>query len=305
MAAFAERYATTVRESFLPRLAQAHAFLGELARSPLAVVGLLLICGFALMAILAPVLAPPQGPDPYEMRPDFDNQLQPPGPGHPFGTSVHGVDLYYGVVWGSRISMMMGLSVVAAVVLIGTILGGISGYVGGRVDEIIMRVTDVFLAVPALILAMGVAAAFGRTLEHLGLALIVVSWPGYARLVRGQVLSTKENAYVEAANALGLSRPRVIFRHILPNCLSPIIVNATLDIGQVVLLAAGLAFIGFAPGGPLLPEWGSLVNVGQNYFVGGKWWTIAFPGAAIFGFALGFNLLGDGLRDVLDPRIRK
>jgi peptide/nickel transport system permease protein len=300
--------------------------LHTLRHSPLTAFGLAIVLLYVIVAVFAPLLAPPvEGSrSPYEMQFDPGNDLARPGGEHPFGTGKFGHDIYYGVVWGARVSMAMGLTVVACGIIIGLVLGLIAGYFGGWVDEGIMRLTEVFLALPLLVLAIAVAVAFshdpvdyqlhigawniyhielGRTLDTIVLALVVTWWPSYARLVRGQVLAIREMPYVEAARASGLREWRIMWRHILPNATSPVIVQATLDIGTVVLVAAALAFVGFGP--PNLAEWGSLVSTGAGYMATGQWWTFTYPGLAIFGFVLGFNLLGDGLRDILDPRSRQ
>ncbi len=253
------------------------------------------------------MLAPPHAEQtsPYAMRQEFGDDYLPPGDGHPFGTTQSGLDIYYGVVWGSRISIAMGLGVTLAGFVIGALLGVLAGYLGGWVDDVVMRVTDVFLALPVLVLAMAVGVALGQTLAFLALALVVVWWPPYTRLVRGQVLSVREAPYVEAARAAGLPEWRIMLRHVLPNAGSALVVQMTLDAGAVVLTSSGLAFIGFAHVDANVAEWGSLVAKGQGRLAVGDWWAVTFPGLAIFLFALGFNLLGDGLRDLLDPRERR
>jgi len=186
---------------------------------------------------------------------------------------------------------------------IGTLLGILSGYIGGWVDELIMRLNDVFLAFPALILAMAIAAALGPSLENAIIAMVVIWWPRYARVSRGQVLAIREIDYVTSARALGASPVRIMIRHILPNCISPIVVQATLDLGEVVLTAATLSFIGFGAQPPV-PEWGAMISVGRN-FIRDYWWYPTFPGLAILVTVMGFNLLGDAVRDALDPRLRR
>jgi peptide/nickel transport system permease protein len=297
--------ASSLRQALAPRLREWKYGVYRLRQSALAMIGLALVVVYVLVALLAPVIAPPyDAADPYEMRLDFRNVLQPPSGDAPFGTGQGGINLLYGVVWGTRISIVMGLGVTLVGAVIGTILGGVAGYFGGKVDEVIMRLTDVFLAMPLLILAMGVAVALGRGLFNIGIALAIVWWPSYTRLVRGQVLSIRENQYVEAARAVGASDWRIITRHILPNTMSPIMVQVTLDIGSVILISAALSFIGFGPAASNFAEWGTLVSQGQQFLLR-AWWPVTIPGLAIFGFALGFNLLGDGLRDLLDPRLRK
>jgi len=314
------------RAAWVPRLREAKYGLYRFWQSKLAIAGLLLVLLYLIVALFAPVIAPQQDPeDAYRMRFDFSHELTAPGvDGHRFGTGAIGVDIFYGVVWGTRISMVMGLAITLAGALVGTILGGMAGYFGGKIDELIMRLTDVFLAMPVLILAMAISIAIPNeplqhVLEHffasgtastlaplmkIALAITITWWPSYTRLVRGTVLSIRENQYVEAARAVGASDWRIISRHILPNSLSPILVQMTLDIGSVVLLSAALSYIGFGPGGSSFAEWGNLVSQGQQYMQR-AWWPVTIPGLAIFGFVLGFNLLGDGLRDLLDPRLRK
>lgn len=222
---------------------------------------------------------------------------------HALGTTVDGEDVLSGLLMGAPISMRIGIIVVVIATLIGSLLGAMSGYFGGAVDELIMRITDIFLSIPGLILAMAVAAALGRNLDNVMYALIVVWWPAYTRLVRGQALSVRENTYIEAARASGASEMRVVTRHILPNTLSPILVQASLDIGSVVLVAAGLSFLGLGAQ-PGTPEWGLMVSRGFNFFPQ-NWWQVTFSGLTIFFFVLGFNLLGDGVRDITDPRLRR
>jgi peptide/nickel transport system permease protein len=302
---------SSFKDIMRPRLREWKYGIYRLRQSVLAMIGLALVAVYLLVAIFAPVIAPAAGKNAYLEKQDFaacpgvpTSPICPPSAAHPFGTGYIGVDLLYGVVWGARISMVMGLGVVAFGVVVGTILGGLAGYFGGRLDELIMRITDIFLAMPLLILAMGVTVALGRGLFNIGLALAVTWWPTYTRIVRGQVLSIRENQYVEAARAVGASDWRIITRHILPNTVSPIMVQATLDIGTVILISAALAFIGFGEGASNFAEWGNLVSQGQSFMLQ-AWWGVTIPGIAILGFALGFNLLGDGLRDLLDPRLRK
>lgn len=222
---------------------------------------------------------------------------------HFLGTTVDGEDVLTGLLLGTQISVRIGLIVVVVATIIGSLLGAISGYYGGAIDELVMRITDVFLAIPGLILAMAIAAALGRNLDNIVYALIIVYWPAYTRLVRGQALSVRENLYIEAARATGASELRVVTRHVLPNTLAPIMVQASLDIGSVVLVAAGLSFLGLGAQ-PGTPEWGLMVSRGFDHFPN-NWWQVTFSGLMIFLFVLGFNLLGDGARDILDPRLRR
>ena len=223
---------------------------------------------------------------------------------HVLGTTVDGEDVLTGLLLGARISIRIGLIVTVVATLIGSVLGALAGYYGGVLDELIMRVTDVFLAIPGLILALAVAAALGHSLDNVMFALITVYWPSYTRLVRAQALSVRENLYVEAARASGASETRVVTRHILPNTLSPILVQAAFDLGTVVLVAAGLSYLGLGAQ-PGTPEWGLMVSKGFQVFPTQNWWQVTFAGLMIFLFVLGFNLIGDGVRDILDPRLRR
>jgi len=320
----------SLKKSLRPRIREWKFSLFLFRKSVLAMAGLIIVLSLLLVAVFAPVLAPPpmirglgNMKDPMQIPYDFGLFPKPPGavkpppypPGqtYPLGTGLQGTDIYYGLIWGARTSMYISLYVVSLAVIIGLVLGALAGYYGGKIDELLMRVTDVFLSVPGLILAMAVAAVLGRSLENVMLALIVVWWPPYARIVRGQVLTIKENTYVEAARSSGAKPMRVLFRHVVPNTLSPVLVNATMDIGVVVLVAAGLSFIGLGAQWPYA-EWGRMVSEGQTWFTStityqgnqyNPYWVWAFPGLMILLFVMGFNLLGDGLRDILDPRLRR
>lgn len=269
-----------------------------LRKSPLAVLGSVIIGILIAMAIFAPLLAPYS---PTKMR--LSERLSPPSSRHIFGTDDVGRDILSRVIYGSRISLRICTVVVGLTIGIGTILGVTAGYLGGWVDELIMRISDVFLAFPALILAMAIAAALGPSLQNVILAMVVIWWPRYARVARGQVLVLREIDYMVAAKAIGTSGGRTFIHHILPNCISPIIVQATLDLGEVLLTAATLSFIGFGAQPPT-PEWGAMISLGRNY-LRDNWWYATFPGLAILVTVMGFNLLGDAARDVLDPRLRR
>ena len=269
-----------------------------LRKSPLAVLGSVIIGILIAMAIFAPFLAPYS---PTKMR--LSERLSPPSSRHIFGTDDVGRDILSRVIYGSRISLRICTVVVGLTIGIGTILGVTAGYLGGWVDELIMRISDVFLAFPALILAMAIAAALGPSLQNVILAMVVIWWPRYARVARGQVLVLREIDYMIAAKAIGTSGGRTFIHHILPNCISPIIIQATLDLGEVLLTAATLSFIGFGAQPPT-PEWGAMISLGRNY-LRDNWWYATFPGLAILVTVMGFNLLGDAARDVLDPRLRR
>jgi peptide/nickel transport system permease protein len=288
----------SLRKRLEPNIKELRYSIYLIRQSPLAMVGIAIIVILIGMAIFAPFIAP-YGPEEHIWR---DNKL-PPSIEHLFGTDETGGDIFSKVVWGSRVTIEIGIIVVGGGLLIGIVLGAIAGYFGGYIDEIVMRITDMFLSIPGLILAMAIAAILGKSIENVMIALIVVWWPPYTRLVRGQTLSLRENQYIEAARSVGASNSRIIFRHILPNAMAPIIVQSTMDFGYAILTAAGLSFLGFGAG-PGAAEWGRMVSDSRNYFVQYPWMMI-FPGLAIFITVLGFNLIGDGLRDILDPRLRR
>jgi peptide/nickel transport system permease protein len=268
-----------------------------LKNSPLAIFGVLIIGFNVLLAIFSPSLSPY---DPYAMM--LSDKLQAPDASHIFGTDQLGRDILTRVIWGSRVSFEIGVVVVALSLFVGIPLGLVAGYAGGWVDETLMRITDVFLAFPALVLAIFIQAAIGPGLTNAMFSIAIVSWPTYARLIRGSAMSIKQNEFIDAARSAGEGRLRILFRHIFPNVLSPITVQSTLDMGGAVLTAAGLSFIGFGVQPPTA-EWGAMVSSGRDY-IAFAWWMTAFPGLAIFLFVLGFNLLGDWLNDFLNPRLR-
>jgi len=252
-----------------------------------------------LMALLAPALATH---NPTQV--DLTRRLQPPSERHWFGTDSAGQDIYSRVLHAARLDLMLGALVLLVATATGSVLGLLAGYLGGRTEGVIMRLTEVFLAFPGLILALALVAAVGsRSLLVVVIAIACRWWAPYARLMRAQVLAVRHAGYVEAAHALGLNTPRIVLRHIAPNSMSPIIVQATLDLGQIILTAAALSFIGLGAQ-PGEPEWGRMVADGREY-LRTNWWVVTFPGSAIFLSVLGFNLLGDALRDYFDPRLRQ
>ena len=264
----------------------------------MAIVGIAIVGAVVVVALLAPFIAP-YGP---EVR-LWEDKLQPPTSGHLFGTDDRGGDIFSRVLYGYRLDLAISLSVVIFAATIGTVAGALAGFLGGKTDEGIMRITDVFLAVPSLILAMAIGAVLGRTPTNLVFALAFTWWPVYARLVRGQVLVEKQKLYVEAARASGGGPVRILFRHVLPNSIYPILVNATLDLGAVILTVASLSFLGFGVQ-PGVAELGRMVADGRSYVFTYPW-IVAFPGFAILVASLGLNLVGDGVRDVMDPRLRR
>jgi peptide/nickel transport system permease protein len=269
-----------------------------LKENRLAAVGLVIVLSIVVVAILAPCITPN---NPIEQH--REHSLLPPSWQNPSGTDDIGRCILSRVIYGARISLQVGVVVVGVTVLLGTFLGLIAGYLGGVVDEVIMRIVDVFLAFPGLILALVIAGLLGPGLFNVMLALSVVGWTGYTRVVRGCVLSAKEREFVEAARALGSSEFHIMFRHVLPEALPPVIVMANLGMGSTILSAASLSFLGLGIQPPV-PEWGSMLNEGRTFLQVAPHLTI-FPGMAIMVTVLAFNLLGDGLRDALDPRMRE
>ncbi len=232
----------------------------------------------------------------------MNENLLPPSSAHWMGTDQLGRDVFSRVMVGARPSLQIGVTVVILAATLGTIIGMIAGYYGGTIDQITMRITDGFLAFPSLVLALGVSAALGPSLTNAMLAITITWWPWYARLVRAQALSVSNLEFIEASRALGSSRVRILFRHILPNIMVPVIVQASLDFGYVVLTAASLSFLGLGAQKPF-PEWGLMVSEGRTVFPA-SWWVSIFAGIAIFITVMAFNLLGDGMREMLDPRMR-
>ena len=288
-------------------------FLFHIRQNPLSIIGLILVMTFAIIAIFAPLIAPtPEDQfNPYMIpRDGYISTPQPPSDEHIFGTTQGQYDIFYGVIWGTRTAFQVGLIVIGSIMIIGIFLGSIAGYFGGILDEIIMRITDVFLAFPPLILAMAVTIALSASIESVMIAIIVVSWPSYARVIRGDILAIREEDYIEASRGIGASHLRIIIRHVLPNSIYPIFIMASLDIGAVVLTAAALSFLGLGvPEG--YADWGQMINFARNWIVGTQtntfayWYTVAIPGLFIFFFVMGWNLLGDALRDILDPKLAR
>ncbi len=269
-------------------------FFKKLFRNPGTIIGLVLFLLLVIVAFIAPFISG----DPIVQ--DTGIRLTAPSSEHWFGTDSLGRDVYSRVIHGTSISLRLGFFVVILSILIGSIVGLAAGLMDGVIDDILMRITDVFLAFPSLILAMAISAALGRSLTNVMFAVAAVSWPIYARLMRAQVLTLKNQDFVAAARALGAGGMRVALRHVLPNSLTPLMIQASFDIGRAILTAAGLSFIGFGAQPPT-PEWGAMVSDTRN-FIGIAPWASSFPAIAILITVLAFNLLGDGLRDILDPR---
>lgn len=257
-----------------------------------------IICLFwIIMAIIAPMVAPY---DPVVQ--DLTLRLKAPSAAHIFGTDNFGRDIFSRVIYGGRYSLLAGCLTVVIAGCIGTIYGAIAGYVGGAVDNIMMRFSEMILSFPSLILAMIINAVMGSNLFNTMFALVIVAWPSYARVMRSVVLSVRENEYVTASEALGASRFRILLKEIIPNSITSVLIMATTDIGNQILMFSTLSFLGLGSAPPT-PEWGMMVSDGVQYF--NKFWVAGFPGLAIFTMAVGANFIGDGLRDLLDPKLRK
>jgi peptide/nickel transport system permease protein len=270
----------------------------RLRANPVSMIGLVLAVGMFGIAVAAPVIAPY---DPVSLAPK--NRLLPPSSMNWFGTDDGGRDIFSRVVFGARYSLLAAAVVLTLAVTFGTTVGLIAGFAGGKIDEALMRLTDMFLAFPALVLAMGISAALGASLVNSMIAIAVVWWPWYARLVRGQTLRLRHEQFVDAARASGASDAHMIVRHILPNCWTPIIVQVTLDVGYAILTTASLSFIGLGAQPPT-PEWGAMVATGKDYILD-QWWMSTFPGLAIFLAVMAFNLVGDGLQEALSPILQR
>jgi peptide/nickel transport system permease protein len=269
----------------------------RMRRNKGAMAGLITLIFIGLIAVFAPYVATH---DPIEAV--FDDSLLPPSADHLMGTDVLGRDIYSRVVYGARISLRLGFVSVAIAAFFGTILGLQSGHFGGWADMITMRFVDVMLAFPGLLLAMGIVAGLGFSLTNAMIAVGVAAIPGYTRVVRGTVLSIKENLYIDAAKVIGCTNTSIMFRHILPNSLAPIIVLSTLGVAQAIITGAALSFLGLGAQPPT-PEWGAMLNHGREW-LRRAWWVTTFPGLAIMITVLCINMLGDGLRDALDPRLK-
>ncbi len=270
----------------------------RLIKEPTTLIGLILLLLFVLMALTASFISPF---NPLEQH--INDSLSPPLSDYWLGTDKLGRDVMSRMFHGAQISVFVGIVVVAVAGAFGTMIGLIAGFRRGWADEALMRVTDIFFAFPSLILAMAIAGALGPSLRNALIAVAVVLWPVYARLVRGQVLILREREFVQAAQAIGTSTGRILQRHLLPNVLAPLLVQASFDMGTTILTIAGLSFIGFGAQPPT-PEWGVMISEGRNYITTQPWLS-AVPAAAILLFVASFNLVGDGLRDILDPRLRK
>lgn len=287
--------------SIKPRLLRFRESIYLLAKNKLSLAALIVLVVIVLAAILAPVIIP--YPEDLVDAAHTEIKLLPPSAEHWMGTDELGRDIFSRVIYGARVSLTAALAAVGLSLVIGIPLGAIAGSFGGWVDNVIMRITDVFLSFPPLLLAIAMVALMGSSLNNAILAISLSWWPWYTRLIRGQAISVKERKFVQAAETIGTSRARIIFKHIIPNCISPVIVQASMDIGGVILTVASLSFLGLGAQLPT-PEWGLMISVGRRFFPD-SWWYCIFPGLAIFVTVLCFNLLGDAIREILDPKTRK
>ncbi len=302
----------------------------KLLSNTASLVGIVLLIFFIVIALLAPIIAPPLSDDPYQV-PRMSWNVNPQPPGTPMsdnireiyeqmgkkvkltkallGTEQGGYDIFYGLVWGTRTAFKVGIITVGVAMIIGIFVGSVAAYFGGWLDEVLMRFTDVFLSFPFLVAAMVLTTILGKGLDKVIIALIVFGWMGYARVIRGSILAVREDVYVMAAKALGVKDGRIILRHLLPNTIFPVLVQASMDTGSMVVTASALSFLGVgAPEG--YADWGQMASFARNWIVGSPghafqyWYTVFFPALFIALFVLAWNLIGDTLRDILDPRLR-
>jgi peptide/nickel transport system permease protein len=295
-----------------PRWREFSFSMKRLFRNPLTIIGLAIILFFLFLAVFAPLLAPPPRPhDPYLMpHTGWSMDPSPPSAKNPLGTLPSQYDILYGVIWGTRNAFRIGLTVVAANLIVGLLLGAIAGYFGGLVDEIIMRVGDIFYAIPTLVMAMALVVALGRGLQSIMAVLIILGWPTYTRVIRSEILVIRNMDYIMAAKASGASHFRILMKHILPNSIFSMIIVGSMNVGVTILVAASLSFLGLGSDAGYA-DWGAMVSTCRNFIVGppenrlAYWYLVFIPGFTIALFVLGWNLLGDAVRDVFDPRMRR
>lgn len=288
------------RSRMQARLGRAYRAWAAFLENRLAVLGLIIVLALVIMAMLADVLAPYSAVVGGDLRTE---RLLQPSAAHWFGTDDQARDIFSRIVHGARLTLLVVAMVAVISTPIGLLVGTAAGYFGGWVDEVLMRITDIFLAFPRLILALAFVAALGPGIENAILAIAITSWPPYARIARAETLTIRNSDYINAARLQGASSVRIIWGHVVPLCASSVIIRVTLDMAGIILTAAGLGFLGLGAQPPL-PEWGAMVASGRRYLID-YWWIATVPGVAIFIVSLGFNLLGDGLRDVLDPKAQK
>ena len=281
--------------SFQASAGRAWRMFGALMRNPLAVAGAIIVIGLVLTAAFAPQIAP-ESP----VGQNLGARLLPPSAGHWMGTDELGRDIFSRVVWGARITLLIVALVAVIAAPLGLVIGAVSGYFGGWTDKVLMGITDVFLSMPKLILALAFVAALGPGIKNAIIAIAITSWPAYARIARAETLTFRHAEFIDAVRMQGASSTRIILRHVLPLCTSSMIVRVTLDMAGIILTAAGLGFLGLGAQPPL-PEWGAMISRGRTFILD-QWWVATMPGFAIILVSLGFCFLGDGLRDVLDPK---
>jgi len=295
-----------------PRLRELKFTLHRIFRNPSAIIGFMLLLFFAGIALFAPYIAPPKyAHNPYMMpHKGYSTTPKPPSKANIFGTTSGQYDIFYGAVWGTRTAFKIGLFVVGIAALVGIALGSISGYYGGIIDEILMRITDVMWAIPTLVLAMAIVVAFGRGLDKVMIALALVHWRWYVRVIRSEILTLRNQEFVQAAKITGVSDVKIILRHILPNAIYPVLIMASMDMGSMVITASFMSFVGLGASKGYA-DWGQMVALARNYIVGPPddplkfWYTIVIPGGLIVLFVLAWNLIGDALRDAFDPKLRR
>lgn len=289
------------KETLRPKVKSFRESVFLLFRNRLTAAAMVILILIVLVALFAPYIIP--YPEHISDAVNMEEKFLPPSAQHLFGTDELGRDIFSRVLYGSRISLTTAILAVVLSLVIGVPLGAIAGTLGHAVDEVIMRITDVFLSFPPLLLAIVFVSTLGPSLNNAIAAIALSWWPWYTRLVRGQAISLKERKFVQAAETIGTPRMKIIMRHIVPNTISPVIVQASMDMGGVILTVASLSFLGLGAQAPQ-PEWGLMINVSKNYFPD-IWWYSVFPGLAIFVTVLAFNLIGDGIREILDPKTRK
>jgi len=302
----------TEKSTLHPRFTEFIFSVKRYLKNPLTIIGLFIILLFSVIAILAPVIAPPLFPhDPYKIpHTGWKLEPSPPSAEHPLGTLEQQYDILYGIIWGTRSAFKIGFFVVLTNLAIGVVLGSLAGYFGGTIDEIIMRITDIFYSIPFLVLAMALVVAIGRGLHSIILVLIILGWPTYTRVIRGEILVLREKDYIQAARANGASHLRIILKHVLPNAIYSVLIIGSMRIGITIIYAAALSFLGLGSETGYA-DWGQMVAMCRNWIVGppenrlAYWYVVFIPGFTIALFVLGWNLLGDAARDVFDPRMRR
>ena len=288
----------SLRIKHASEISNAREIIHAAKRSPLTLAGVFIVSALIVVAVLAPYLAPY---DPVAIN--LENRLASPCPSHLLGTDEFGRDILSRIIYGTGVALKIMIIVLLIDLPLGVLLGILAGYFGGWLDEIIMRLADIFMAFPRLILALAIGTALGPSLVNTMIAIAITMWPTYARLARAETLSIKERTFIEAEKALGTSKARILFSNVLPLCSSTTIIRATLDMGNVIRIAAGMSFLGIGAQPPT-PDWGLMVSTGRAFLVN-QWWVPTFPGFAILVAVFGFNLLGDGLRDISDPHLRR